>query len=434
MKIKKTEGGEVMRLLKNNDSTQSAEKPKINKFGKKSTSLGVKIVCFLAALMVWFYAAGEQSPTHDKEFPGIPVKIEGMVELERQGYTIISGSDASVDVTLMGKRNELNNMGTGDITVVADLSGIYSPGEYPINLRAITPEGTTFVDMKPESITVLVDKSSQKEVFVTPKIVSGGVNDPSLKIEELIPSYSTVRVTGPERELEKISGAAVDVSLSGLIDKTVDYTGTVYLVDSAGRRYENSYVSCDRSNITVTVPVKKYKTVPVEVSFIDKEIAEYSYNIELEKEQVTIRGNSDVVSKIESIKTESVDLSNITGATSMRVELVFPSGIETDDAKSVNLSIFLTNGNTKSITTSNICFINKEEGIVATLVDNSVNANFVGTANHLASLSGKNVYAVADLAGYTMKGTYEVKLDVVYPDNLNVKLAKECYCKIVIDK
>ena len=322
----------------------------------------------------------------------------------------------------------------GDITVVADLSGVYSSGEYLINLRAITPDGTTVSKMVPESIAIVVDKSSQKQISVEPIIVSGGVNDPSLRIETLIPLYSSVRVTGPESELEKISHAVIDISLSGLIDKTVDYTGKIYLVDDKGQKYENKFVSCDKSEIKVTIPVKKYKTVPIEVEYTNKNVDDYAYEIDVETEKIEINGNADVIDSISSVKTEKIDLSGIAGATSFRVKLQLPAGAYTNEDDSVTVSIYPKDGTKKEILTSNICVINVEKGVKATLLDNEIKAEFVGTINNLSSLNSRSVYAVADLSGYTMKGTYEVKLNVVYPSELDVKLSKDVYCKVTIEK
>ena len=62
----------LMQISKDNINNK---KHRFGKSIKKPNSFWVKIACFLAAFMVWFYAAGEQSPTISKTFPSVPVNI-----------------------------------------------------------------------------------------------------------------------------------------------------------------------------------------------------------------------------------------------------------------------------------------------------------------------------------------------------------------------
>lgn len=404
---------------------------------KSFGSFWAKVICVLAALLVWFYVSGEQSPTFEKTFYNIAVSYDGMASLENQSYTVISGNNATVDITVTGKRTEVNNIGKDDIIAVADLSGIYAPGEYTLKLLVVTPGNTSSKTVSPEAVVVYVDKSSQKEIPVVPTIVSGGTTEFSIKIEEPVPAYRTVRVTGPDEELSKISHAATDISLGGLVDSSVEYTGQLYLVDKNGNKYSSAYVKTDKTRISVMIPVNKYKTVPVEVAFSGESAESAEYDTELSLKTVEIRGNADVIDRISSVKTENIDLSKITGSTGITAELVLPQGVELVDGTQSRVTVLVkpNTSNNASVTTSNIALINIPEGLSARLEEKNKTFNFSTSIGSVSKLTGANIYAVADLAPYTTEGTYDVKLQVHYFDELtDVKLIGDYYCKVTLYK
>ncbi len=414
-------------------AAQSKKAPQKKSFG----SFWAKVICVLAALLVWFYVSGEQSPTFEKTFYNIAVNYDGMASLEKQGYTIISGNNPTVDVTVSGKRTEVNNIGKDDITASADLSGIYGPGEYTLTLSVATPGNTSSKTVNPESVVVYVDKSSQKEIPVVATVVSGGTTELSIKIEDPVPAYETVRVTGPDEELAEISHAAIDIALEGLVDSSVEYTGQLYLVDKNGNTYSSAYVKTDKTRITVMIPVNKYKTVPVEVAYSGDSADVVGYDTELSLKNVEIRGNADVIDAISSVKTENIDLSKITGNTGITTELAVPPGAQLVDESQSTVTVFVSprTSNNASVITSNIALINIPAGLSARIDEKSKTFSFSGSIGEVSKLTSTNVYAVADLSPYTAAGTYDVKLEVHYDDNLHdIKLIGDYYCKVTLYK
>lgn len=428
-----------MRFFKNADNVNGDVDAKIpskkQKENKKFGNIWAKVICVLAAMLVWFYASGEQSSTYEKNFYNIDVQYAGLSSLEGQGYTLITGKNATVDITVSGKRSDVNNIGKNDIVVSADVSGIYAPGEYTLSLEVETPGNTSAKDTTPDTVVVYVDKSSQREIPVVPRITTGGTTELDIKIEELIPAYSMVRVTGPDEELSKISYAAIDVALDRLVDSSVEYTGKIYLVDKNNEKYSNAYVKTDKTEIKVTVPVNKYKTVPVEVAYSGSSAEELGHEVTLSLKNVEIRGNVDIIDGIGVLKTESIDLDSITGNTSIVAELAVPPGAEiVGDTDTVTVSVVPHSSNSASITTSNIVIINVPEGFSARLEEKSQTFTFIGSAVAVSRLNSKNIYAVADLSAYKAKGTYDVKLSVQYPESSGAKLKEEYYCKITLYK
>ena len=407
-----------------NGQTGGREKAELNR--EKFSRLGAKIVCVLAALLVWFYVSGEQSPTYEKTFYSIPVTFDGMASLERQGYTIISGNNATVDVTVSGKRSEVNQMKKDDISVVADLSPVHSPDFYDVKVDAVTTGSASASKISPATVEVYIDRSSQKMVPVVPALVSGGTTDLSIRIDPLVPSFSQIRITGPAEELEKISHAAADVSLDRLIDSSVEYTASLYLVDTSGNRYSNLYVKADKTEVKVTVPVYKYKTVPISVAYVGASAEDMGYGVELSRKTAEIRGNADVVDSVDSIKTEPIDIGRINGEIVLTCKLSVLPGIEImDEEDSITVDLIPGEGSNVGVTTSNICFINQSASLRVSQESFAVTFEFSGNPTSVSRLTPETVYALADLSAYTKEGTYSVPLTVYYPNDIGMRLVGE---------
>lgn len=430
--------GEVEEIPADVKDTNGIAKGNAKKNSKPTpNNLLPKILCFAAALLVWFYVYGEQSTAYENTY-SVPISFESLSTLNSKGYSLINGMDSTVNVKLSGTRSKINGTTTKEITVICDLSQIHSSGEYTVPLTCNSPGGTSVISLEPSAVSIYVDKSDSKSVDVKAEIKSGGTTDLSVKIEQLVPSVESVKVTGPKEALDRISHAAVDIYLAGFIDNTVEWTGELYLVDVNGARYSNPYVKIDVTSVKVMVEVNKYKKVPIKVVYSGADAAELGYDVALSVQSVEIRGNRDIVDKIDFIETEPVDLSEVSSKTTLSVPLIPEAGVEFTDgigknAKVVNLTVTPISNSTKKITTKNIVVINVPNGMKATPAEASVTVELSGIRDSIAKLTPENVYAVADLVYCEGEGQYRVDLDIKYPDGIEgIKVEGDYPCDFVI--
>lgn len=400
---------------------------------RRTGSFLAKIVCVLAAMVVWFYVSAEQSQTYEKEFYNLDVEYSDIASLEKQGYTLISGDNATVDVIVTGKRNEVNSINKSDIIVSANLSEIYTPDKYTLPLKVEVP-GNSSARVMPGTIEVYVDKAAQNEIPVEPIIKSGGTTDLNIEIE-LVPELKNVRITGPEEEIAKISHAAIDIKLDGFLNSSTKYKGQIYLVDNSGEKYSNAYVKCSKTELEVFINVNKYKTVPVEASFGDSDADTLGYDVSLSYGSVKIRGNADIVDEIATIYTENIDTARISGSTTLVAELVVPPGVElVDSNENVIVTIVPHTANNIEVSTSNIVLINLDDEFSAKIGEESKTFLFSASLVSAPKLTGETIYAIADMSAFSKEGTYDVKLKVVYPDFDDVNLKGDYYCKVILTK
>ncbi len=401
--------------------------------GKKEksrySSFFAKVVCVFAAVLVWFYASGEQSEKYEKVFYGVPVDFSGSQSIERQGYTVISGSGASVDVTVSGKRREVNGLRMADVTAYADLSDIMSSGEHTLRINSNVNGNSSAVKIVPETVVVYVDTAAQKELPVVPELLSGGTNDMSVKISELVPESNLVRVTGPAAELEKITRAAVGVSLDGLIGSSVEYKGKITLENADGEKYSNAYVKTDKTEMNVRVVVTKSKTVPILPAFDDDTFGE-KCEAGLSLGTAMISGNVDVIDKISEIKTETIDTSEIAGDVSFSKKLIIPPGVTLEGgATAVTVSLKMRENVSAELNVSNIFPMNVPEDMTVEVNEKPVRMTFAGSPAAVSALDAKGIYATADASACRNEGEYDLPLAVHCEDD-RVSVSGEYFCHV----
>lgn len=407
------------------ESGIAPEKP--NENGKKRrtnlNNLWPKIICVLAAVLVWFYVSGDKSINYEKEFYSIPVSFDSLETVINRNMGIVSGADSVVNVTVSGTRSDVNRIKVDDLRASCDLSEVTEPGQYSIPILCDSPGGTAVISVIPSTVTVYVDESIEKSVPVEARLVKGGTVNLNYRIDKLEPAVDTVTITGPKEEIDKIEKAVVDVSLDTAIEQSTKWMGNVYLVDRDGHRYSNHYIGIDRESINITVHVNKYESVPITVKYKNDDAGELGYDVIVTPGNVEIKGSKSIVEAVETVYTKPVDISNIRGITAFSVGLDLPEGVELTDDQSSSVTVSITPNDSKNtIVTPNIVMINVPKGCTAVPKVPSLTVEFYGITESLSKLSPENVYAVADLSGCDGQGDYKVALEVYYPEIKGIRL------------
>ena len=79
---------------------------------KKRRLILPKIMSVLIAFILWFYVMAVESPVNEKTFRSIPITIE-QTDSELSLY---SGYNTTVDITVSGKKSELNQISDSDFS------------------------------------------------------------------------------------------------------------------------------------------------------------------------------------------------------------------------------------------------------------------------------------------------------------------------------
>lgn len=383
-----------------------------------------KLLSVLAAIVLWGYFMGIQNPTRTLEYKNIAVQLSGVDELYNSyNLKIISGADETVDVRVSGSSSRLATLTASQIKVRADVSeSITTPGTYEIAYHVILPEsGMTCVGRSPETISVTVDRVETKTVPVSVNLSNDAAD--GYVFEEPTLSVKSVEISGPETELDKVTSAVIDIDTSNLKDTLTD-NYTYSLVDEDGDAVDTTNISRSVASVSVTIPVKQVKSVPLEVT-ISPEDAEADISTAISPKSVEIIGDPSTVSGIDSIVLGAVNANTAEDGDTFDFDISVPTGVKLNDGQpttaTVTVSVASDVRETFEITDISLNDINKDETAEVTLETDSLQVTLSGTRKQLDGVDASDISAVAEIASADLSdGQHTIGATIRSPDNTTV--------------
>ena len=258
-----------------------------------------------------------------KEYRNINVVYSQTEQLKKSGIVVTSPEEIKVNVKIAGRRNDILAITDKDITAKVDLSG-YSAGKKRVSIDVDVPSKVELVDYSPKEVLFDFDNIVNRErpvtVETTGKVASGYI----LADKEIRPQ--SVFIKGPKTLVNRVSEviAYVDVSES---TKDLNVTVPIKLVDVDGK--EVNGLEKEPNVVDVFIPVKRVKTVPIEIQTEGSVPQGYEMgNIKVFPSTVKIMGDEDELAAVKSIKTEVVNISTFLEKESVELKLIIPEGIE----------------------------------------------------------------------------------------------------------
>ena len=312
-----------------------------------------RILCALAAIVLWLYVMSIDAPEWEKTLTGVLVEIENETQLaENHNMSVIDGYNNTVSVTIKGKKSDVDKCTAADLRAYVDLLGVEESGKHQLSITALADAGFTVVDVSPQTIWVYTDRIATKRVKVDVRLYYQIAANLGLGATET--NIQEVTVTGPADVLETISSARAELDL-GQITTSMTQRAQLVLVDENGDPITNPYVKSDTSDILVTVPVYAYKTVPVTVDFKYGYLNSDNANVSVTPSQITVRGDPQILETFNEYRLIELDETKIAGDYSQLVKLALPDGIiDADKIGNVTIEITHIGTSTKSLTMQSI--------------------------------------------------------------------------------
>ena len=382
------------------------------------------LLSILAALILWNYIMSVQNPTRTLEYRDIPVQLTGVEDLNNSyNLQVISGADTTVSVRVSGSSSRLATLTASQIKVRADVSEIITaPGTYELSYLVVLPEsGMTCVKRNPDTVTVTVDRVETKSVPVTVQLTDSAPD--GYLYDDAIPNTETIRITGPESELDQVSTALVTVDSANLKETTA---GTYFysLVDQDGKDVDMSNISRSTASVGVTVPVKKIKTVPLEVSLAPEDNG-MDITAEISPKEVQIVGDPDTVKNIENISLGAINVNTAANGDTFDFKINAPTGTRLNDGEptSATVTIAIDDSVTKKFTTSEITLndTSKDSKAKVELETKSLEVELSGSQSVLDSVKSSDIKVVAELASADLSaGRHTIGATINTPDGVTV--------------
>lgn len=375
------------------------------------------------AFALWYYVITVVSPNSKDTFYNIPVVLAGETALEERGLIVTAVGDTTVDLTLSGNRSDLSQLNSSNITIKANLNTIYDPGEniqldytiaYPGNFaqNAFTRESST-----PSFITITVEKRSNKEVPVNVVYTGSVAEDYTALRDEQTLNYETVRISGPESVVSRISQAVVEVSLDGRTESIVEsfrYT----LCDENGDPVDSALITVPVEEVELTLPVRMVKTIPLTVKVVDGGGAtEKTTTIKIEPSEIKVYGTASALEGLDELVLGTIDLGEYAKAAELSFDITLPDGVTNmTGLKKAEVDIQFPSLSTRTLTVEDIQVLNIPEGLEVELTTLMLEITVRGPHSKIASITPENIRVSVDFTGVEI-GTVTRKVTVTLTED-----------------
>lgn len=366
----------------------------------KKQDILIRICCVIASFILWFYIRNIENPVTNNVIKYVPVELMNTDVLAQHDLVLLPQQELTISITVKGPATVVYQIDRNkDFKLVADLSKYAlkaGQNTIPVQVKE-APSNVTVVNSENLWVKINLDNLKQKQVNVVADIKGSVAN--GFYYENPIISPTTVVVSGAEKFVDTVTEAVATIDLNNE-DKDIVKTVDIIPVNEEGNKVEN--VNMSVNDVSLKIPLKKVKSVPVEVKTEGSLPKGTLDSIQVNPSKVEITGRNVDTSNLTAITTEPIDLSKITESTSLNVKLNIPEGLRVStDTVTVKINVTVEN---KPITTEKkfdipINYVNAPNNSNVTLGANAVQVVLSGEENKFKDFDSGTITATLDLNG-----------------------------------
>lgn len=398
------------------------------------------VFSILVAFIFWIVVALEYAPVIENEIKDIPVKIDMNNSVpDKLGLQIFGQSDYTINVTVRGNRYIVGGdlLTADDFEATAQTAYVDSAGKHSLVVKVTAKDANAdyeIISKSTDYIEVYFDKYAEKEVEVTPRIISElddyTADDYMFDKADIIYETKTVKVSGAQTEVNSITAAYADIPIEKKLTQSETIDASVVL--SNGSDLDSKYVKINgesRLTVPVTLPVYKMQTSAVSVSFkntpSDYINSPLLYSISPSRVRVAVLQNGSDTTN--SLEIGTIDFANITPSNGSFTFLA--SNVKTakflDGTTSFNVEVNTDGLSTKKLEPNiNSIMITGGSGVSAGNVDlRSIGSvTVVGTQTALASVNANMLEVNINLTNIKLE-----EGENTVPVTATLKNSKNCW-------
>jgi YbbR domain-containing protein len=325
--------------------------------------------------------------------------------------------------------SDLANLNRENVSVTVDLSEIEEPGDYELSYEVRLPATASgqSVNWSPRTshVKVTADRHDTKAVEVV--LVGETVqSEEHYVVKKEILTPAVVLVSGPEKELDKISYAGVELTKTQPISSTHRVVLPFKLYDAEDKPIINEHLTTDVSEIVAEFPVILEKEVPVSLEFRDGGgLTKDNINYTIDPGVIQVAGDPDKMSGYNSYELGVIDLADVLeSGPKVIIGPPLPNEIEmvvTVESFTVHIEIHGVETITRQVPTVAINY-SPPPGYRLVTHTTSISVTLRGSPEALAAVTSTNLQAVIDLTDTTLSPNERISRPVTVeaPDTVGV--------------
>ncbi len=387
-----------------------------NKFAAAALSVVI-------ATLLWLYVITTVSPGTKQTFYNIPLVLGNESVLTERGLMITYQSATSVNLELSGTRTDLAKVNAGNITVKADLSNIYEPGnQIAVSYTTSFPgnvANNAFVteSRSPSRIYLNVERRVSKSIPVEVKwggsVPDGFIADRENKLLE----YPTVQISGPESVANQIEKAVIEVDLTDQRE-SISWDSSYTLCNGADEPVDAELITTDVDQIHLEVRIQRVKDIALTYHLVEGGGAKAeNVEISLSTDKIRVSGSEAALDLMgDQLVVGTIDLSEVASNMTKTFTIPLEEGITNlTGISEVTATITLKGLSTKEFQISQITPVNVPDGLEVELITQVLNLRVRGPVDQIARLKLGDVRVVVDFTGAEI-GTTTFPVRAVFTD------------------
>ncbi len=389
------------------------------KFGRfLSHDITLMVLSVLIALCIWFAVNAGSEVEGNVPINNIPVTIELSKEATNDGLQAFTKDELTASVEVKGNRLIVGSLTSADIQIVAlDANSIVAPGQYELELTAkktgVRTNYSFASPVSPSTIDVYVDRLKEKSFDIVDEIVykldNNYYNNSSM-------SETSVKVSGPETEVNAIDKVVVQGELEGRIGSTTSDKFNLVFLDKDGNKINTSLFKLSLNEVLVTMKPIPTKEVMLDVDVVNapKGVSKYTVS----PNRIKIAAEKEILDSISKNKVVigSLDYSQLANKEyTLNYDITLPNGCKNlSGSTSAEVMIDLSGYASKKIQVENFGTENIDRKQYNVLFNSGAfEVTVCGPQELIDTITPKNIVPKVD---------FEKKLSDVNQDSFSLEL------------
>ena len=288
----------------------------------KTRKLIYGILALLVSIGAWAFVVYNYYPMTDIKYNDIPLHFIGERALAERGLAISEADTENLSVTLNQKRVDVNRIATEDIEASLDVSECVA-GENKVSPSISSPRDTSVADYSKKSVLVNVERTASEYMDVD-VIYSGDTPDNAMPI---VSDFTQVQaeVVCAASKLSDVKRIAAVLDYQEVGKEPKSFTANLVALDADGKEVPHAVIYPDEISIDASAGIVKKVKLNVPVTNGNTEQYERKYSA---PEEITILGPEDVVSKIDTVNAQELDVSYYYEDAELAVTCELPEGVQ----------------------------------------------------------------------------------------------------------
>lgn len=383
----------------------------------------------ITAIVIWLVVAVEFSETTNV-VRNVPVKIDYSRIQDNLGLEPFGDNKFTVDVTVSGKRHIVESDDIiDDLIVTANTAYVNSVGLSTLNIEVsssrLRPE-FSIDDVSVDSVDVYFDYIKEAEFVIEAEIDhKGNLVPEGYYVDDLIfPNNNTVKISGPESEVNKINRVVARASVDEALRQSVTLEAVLTALTKDGSSPKYITFNRQRDIVNLTIPVYKKMVLPSSCAFTNKP-SDYVENVPFKvtitpstAEFAVAESKAENLSSFEIATIDFSDLHSGENTFTFAAENV-TGGKVIDTTEYFTVTVYVGGMDTQTFSApSNVNFINNPENVSVEFIEFGFNnLTVVGPSASLNEMSSENIVLNADLSSVPSETKGMVIVPVLMSDD-----------------